>query len=175
MKNMKTRDLVLAGLFAALVFVGTYFFSFPLPSGIGYIHLGDTFVYLSGALLGPIVGAMAAGVGSSLSDLMLGYAQYAPVTFVIKALNAFIVGMAFKTMVKSQDAIMKKIIVFVISSAVAGVTMVFGYFLYETVLYTAAGAAPNIVMNGIQAGASLVFSTILYATFRSTALSNLIE
>lgn len=175
MKTMKTRDLVLASLFASLVFIGTYFFSFPLPTGIGYIHLGDTFVYLSGALLGPIGGALAAGVGSSLADLMLGYGQYAPVTFVIKGLNAFIVGSAFKSMIKSEVAMVKKITVFIISAALAGTTMVLGYFLYEIVLYQLAGALPGILMNSIQAGSSLVFGTILFVTFRSTALSKMID
>lgn len=175
MKTMKTRDLVLASLFASLVFIGTYFFSFPLPTGIGYIHLGDTFVYLGGALLGPIGGALAAGVGSSLADLLLGYAQYAPVTFVVKGLNAFIVGTAFKVMIKSEDALLKKITVFVISAAIAGTTMVLGYFFYEIILYQLPGALPGILMNGIQAGASLLFGTILYVTFKSTALSKMID
>lgn len=175
MKTMKTKDLVLASLFASLVFIGTYFFSFPSPTGIGYIHLGDTFVYMCGALLGPLGGALAAGIGSSLADLMLGFGQYAPVTFFIKGLNAFIVGSAFKMLVKAEDALARKIAVFVISSAIAGATMIFGYFLYEILLYQLPGALPGIMLNGIQAVASLVFGTILFVTFRSTSLSKLID
>ncbi len=174
MKTMTTRDLVMASLFAAMVFIGTYFFSFRLPSGIGYIHLGDTFVYLCGAILGPFAGAMAAGVGSSLSDLMLGYAQYAPVTFIIKAADAFIVGMAFKIAIRSQNSLKRKVVVFVLSSALAGIVMVIGYFAYEIFLYEVVGATPGIVLNLIQASSSLIFSTVLFVAFNNTPLSKTI-
>ena len=49
-------------------------------------------------LLGAVLGFLAAGLGSALADLFSGYVVYAPVTFVIKGLMAFIAFYGFKEM-----------------------------------------------------------------------------
>ena len=84
MKDKKILSLVIAALFAALTCVATMIFTIPLP-GKGYLNTGDCFVILSGCLLGPVYGGLAAGIGSALADLILGYALYAPGTFRNKA------------------------------------------------------------------------------------------
>jgi len=68
--------LILAGLFAAMVTVGTLLIQVPTPTK-GYIHIGDTLVYLSGILLGPVYGFLAAAFGSFLADFFSGYLIYA--------------------------------------------------------------------------------------------------
>ena len=68
----KTRIIILAALMAALTCIGTMIIKVPTPTN-GYIHPGDGFVLLSGLLLGPIYGSLAAGIGSALSDLITGY------------------------------------------------------------------------------------------------------
>ena len=82
-----TKNLVFAALLAAVTCVATLVIHIPSPLN-GYINLGDCFVLLSGWLLGPVYGFLAAGIGSGLADLFLGYAVYAPATFVIKGLVA---------------------------------------------------------------------------------------
>ena len=84
------------GVMTALVFVGTFIITIPIPFGNGYIHLGDGFVFLAGIFLGPIYGALAAGLGSALADLQAGYAIWAFPTFLIKALMAFTIGYIMK-------------------------------------------------------------------------------
>lgn len=84
----KTFKIIMGGLFAALVFIGTLI-SVPMPS-YGYINIGDCFVLLSGIALGP-VGFIASGVGAALADLALGYAIYAPATFFIKFLVSLVI------------------------------------------------------------------------------------
>lgn len=170
MKNMSTKQLVLTGLFAALVFVGTFSIQLPLPTSAGYIHLGDTFIYIAGAFLGPVFGGLAGGIGSMLADLMLGYAIYAPATFVIKALNGVIVGLAMQHAIKAQDSFLKKMIVFTFGSALAGATMVGGYYLYETFMFPDAALA-NIAFNLTQAIGSMVVASVLYVIFKNPALS----
>jgi uncharacterized membrane protein len=59
---------------------------------LGYFNIGEIMVYTSALLMGPYVGAFAGGVGSMLSDLSLGYPQYAPGTLVIKGIEGFVVG-----------------------------------------------------------------------------------
>ena len=87
MKNNRTRLIVLSALFAALACVATMVIRIPSPFK-GYLNLGDSVVLLSGWLLPPVYGALAAGLGSALADLFSGYVTYAPATFVIKALMA---------------------------------------------------------------------------------------
>lgn len=96
MKHAKqnTRQLVLTGLLTALVFLFTFVVKVPVPFTSGYIHLGDAMIFLSVLAVGPIHGAFAAGVGSMLSDLLGGYAQYALPTLVIKSVMALLMGLA---------------------------------------------------------------------------------
>lgn len=78
MKNASLRKIIFAALMAALTTVATMIIRIPTPTQ-GYIHLGDGMVLLCGALLGPGLGALAAGIGSMLSDLFAGYMSYVPV------------------------------------------------------------------------------------------------
>ena len=98
-KNATNSDRVkltiTAALFAALTCIGTMILKIPTPT-LGYIHPGDGFVLLSGLLLGPLWGGLAAGIGSGLSDLIGGYFIYVPATFIIKALTAIVAYFTFR-------------------------------------------------------------------------------
>ena len=87
----KTKKLVLAALMCALTCVATMVIRIPTPT-MGYIHPGDALVLLCAFLLGPVPGALAAGIGSMLSELFSGYLSYVPATFIIKALTALLAG-----------------------------------------------------------------------------------
>jgi uncharacterized membrane protein len=82
----------IAAIFASLVFVATTIFSIYVPQTRGFFNIGETMVYTTALLFGPIIGAFAGGVGSMLADLFLGYPHYAPATLVIKACEGIIVG-----------------------------------------------------------------------------------
>ena len=72
MTGKNIRKLVLAALLAALTAVATMIIRIPTPTQ-GYIHLGDGMVLICGILLGPGLGALAAGIGSMMADLIGGY------------------------------------------------------------------------------------------------------
>ena len=74
--------------------VATMIIKIPTPT-FGYIHPGDGFVLLCGVVLGPLPGALAAGIGSMFSDIFSGYVTWAPATFIIKALTGGIAGLLF--------------------------------------------------------------------------------
>ena len=59
MKN-KTLRLVMAALLAAMTCVATMVIKIPITATGGYINLGDCIVLLSGILLGPLYGGLAA-------------------------------------------------------------------------------------------------------------------
>lgn len=87
-------NLAVTGLMAALVFIATMFFKVQIPVGGDKTMLGfaNVFCILSGLLLGPVYGGLAAGIGSCLFDLVGGWASSAPVTLVTKFIMAFVCG-----------------------------------------------------------------------------------
>lgn len=86
------KCLVYTALMTALVFVATFTIKVPVPFTNGYIHPGDSMVFLAGLLLGPFYGAFAAGIGSALADLIAGYTFWMIPTLLIKGLMGFVVG-----------------------------------------------------------------------------------
>ena len=75
----KIKKIVVSALLAALTCVATMIIKIPSPLK-GYINLGDCIVLVSGWLLTPGWGFLAAGLGSALADLFSGYIIYAPAT-----------------------------------------------------------------------------------------------
>jgi len=168
---MKTKKLVFASIFIALVFVATSTIKFPISFGFGYIHLGDTVVMLAGMLLGPVYGAISAALGSALADYAGGYAMYMIPTFLVKGLLAFAVGLAYKNL---KEITVTK----VIYHAVAGLIIVVGgYFIADLVLATfvigdlegstpMAYAAFGLPWNAVQVSFGTLISLILYAPLK---------
>ena len=62
----RIMNLVLTGLMMCLVMVATMFIKVPIPFTQGYVHLGDSMIFLSVLVLGTRNGCIAAGVGSAL-------------------------------------------------------------------------------------------------------------
>ena len=83
MTKKHIRLLAFSAMFSALVFAMTWI-AIPLP--LGNINLGDCMVLLGAWLLGGAWSAVACAFGAALTDLLGGYAIYAPATFLIKAL-----------------------------------------------------------------------------------------
>ena len=79
----KTNKIILTGLMMAMIVVATIVIPIPVPFGTGYIHFGDAMIFLSVLILGWKYGAIAAGVGSALADLLVGYAIWALWTLVV--------------------------------------------------------------------------------------------
>lgn len=92
-KNRITaKNIVYIAVMAALCFLGTYLIQIPVPFTNGYIHLGDSMVFLSAVILGKKKGAVAAGFGSMLADLIGGWYIWIIPTLIIKALMAYVLG-----------------------------------------------------------------------------------
>ena len=167
MKDNTTKNIVFAALLAALACVATMIIKIPTPLG-GYIHAGDAVVVLAGFLLGPVWGALAAGLGSALADVISGYVLYAPGTFVIKAVVALLAGWIIGTkLIKNEFA---KALV---AGTIGGVVLVGGYMLYEAVFMGfGVGAAANIPMNCIQGAFGAVAGAALYIALSKTNYFN---
>lgn len=149
MANGKTKTIITAALLAALTTVATMIIKIPTPTQ-GYIHLGDGMVLLCGILLGPGLGAIAAGVGSMLADLFGGYMAWVPGTFAIKALTALAGGWLYHHMA-GRDKLHVPVRV-ALSGIPAEVIMVAGYYGYELGLQTLAGSSVQAAGMAVLAG-----------------------
>jgi len=91
-ESVNVTEIITTGLWIAVVTVVTMAVVIPIPFTQGYVNLGDSAVLLGVFLLGRKNGTIAAGIGSGLADLLLGYSAFAPFTLIIKAGMAFIFG-----------------------------------------------------------------------------------
>lgn len=142
-----TRTIVLSALLAALTCIATMVIRIPSPFK-GYLNLGDSVVLLSGWLLPPVYGALAAGIGSALADLFSGYVTYAPATFLIKALMALAAHFLSKHIRSGAGRLL--------SGLAAILILTGGYLLFEGILYGFAPSLVNVLPNALQGAAGLV-------------------
>lgn len=142
---------------AALVCIATSFFKLPVPVTQGYIHLGDAFVLVSAAVLGP-AGIAAAAVGSMLADLLGGYFTYLIPTLLVKGLTALTACLGLK----AARPLWLQLCVLAAAEAV----MVLGYFAAECLLYGAAAAAGAVLPNVVQGVSGAVLGAVLIPVFR---------
>ncbi len=162
-----TQKLVITSMFAALACIATLMIKITLPPPLkGYINLGDCIVLLSGWLLSPLYGFMAAGFGSALADLFLGYTVYAPVTFAVKGLMALVACLILKGISSKCGNTASKII----GGVLAEVIMVAGYYVFEGFMYGFIPSVANMPFNAIQGAAGLIAGLLLVNIFEKAKI-----
>ncbi len=143
--NNKTHKIVIAALMAAMTCIATMVIKIPAPTG-GYIHLGDGLVLLSGIILGPIYGGIAAGIGSMFADLFSGYAGYAAATFIIKSFAAAAGGVVFHALNAFFSKSRMKLVSIISAGICGGIVVTVGYFIFEAFII---GLGPAAAFTGI--------------------------
>lgn len=98
-QKISTKKIVLVGLLAALTAVASTL-RIKVPAGIvgtSAFHLGNIFCALSGILLGPWMGGLAAGLGSAIHDIVFDptYISECWLTFLMKGAYGLVVGLVF--------------------------------------------------------------------------------
>lgn len=156
-----TFQLALSAVFTALTLVATIVISIPIPATGGYVNVGDTMIFLSGALFGPFVGGISGGLGSMAADLILGYSFYAPFTFLIKGLEGVLCGLlGYFVANKFKKHVLRYGFQFV-SFVLSGLFMCAGYFFVEFGYYDIGGALGGLTGNLIQAFSSVALASAL--------------
>lgn len=148
--------LTLGGVMAALVLVSTLFLKLPIPMANGYVHLGDGLILLGSALVG-MVNVPAAAIGSLLSDLILGFGEYAPVTFLIKGLVALCAVYALR----EKRAWLRVLLLLLCESL-----MVAGYFAFEWPVFGLAAAVASLPGNAVQGLSGVIVCAALLPVLR---------
>ena len=149
-----TRIYVTTALFAALIFLVTaYILHIPTPATGGYIHLGDSFLYLAASILPAPFAIAAGGIGEALSDALTGSVVYALPTLLIKSAMVVCFSSMGKKIVTKRN---------IVAAVIAGAICIVGYYLTEAVIYrNFLSPLVEIPANFIQMGASAVIYILL--------------
>ena len=151
------RMLAVTAVMIALVFVLTRVVQVPTPV-VGYIHLGDLGVFFSAFAFGPVVGAVAGGLGTALADLTSGYAQWAFYSLLIHGAQGWVAGWLTRRLAGARG---------LVAAGLAGIVIVVaGYLLAGTILMGLPTAVTEVPLNLIQASVGAVVSAPLYAAVR---------
>ena len=95
-QTISTKKIVLTALLAALTVAGSYLrITIPLDiGGTSSFHLGNVLCALSGILLGPWYGGLAAGLGSAIYDIFNPlYISECWITFLMKGAYGLAAGL----------------------------------------------------------------------------------
>jgi len=140
---LKPVEVAVSAIFSALVCIATIIFTVYVPQTRGFFNIGETMVYITALLFGPLVGGIAGGFGSMLADIILGYFQYAPATLLIKMGEGAVVG--FLTRKRPKKALERywKLITVLLSIIVGALLAVIGSNYYSGVVEIYFGASEN--------------------------------
>ena len=158
---MKTyKNYVFAAMFASLILMGTMFFK--VPSVNGYVHIGDSFIYLASAFLPMPFSILAAGLGAGLADILLGYTTYFPFTFVVKAIMAFCFSNKGEKLLTVRNTV---------AIVLAGAVNIIGYYFTEVIMYPQGSLAATLIYALQTIPGNLVQSVTASVIFVFTALA----
>lgn len=152
-QSVKMHYLTLTGLMAAMIAIMTaYICHIPIGANGGYVHFGDSLIYLAATLLPTPYALAAAAIGGGLADLMTA-PMWAPATIIIKML----ITVPF-TNKAAKIITPRNIIATVIAYLITGT----GYFIAEYIIFGSFGSALIASMSGnlIQSVGSAVFFII---------------
>ncbi|MDV4152779.1 TIGR04002 family protein [Clostridium sp. AL.422] len=121
----KTRQIVITALFVAIICITTFVFHIPTGFNGGYIHLGDTFIYIAASLLPTPYAMVAAGLGAGLSDALSGGMLWIIPTMIIKPIMVL-----FFTS-KKNNLVCKRNVLAVF---IAGFIGVLGYYIAGAII-----------------------------------------
>ena len=160
-RNGKIFNIVLAGLFAALIFVMTAYLP-RIPTARGYIHIGDAAIYLSASILPKPFAAVAAALGGFLADALTGYMIWAPYTLIIKACLTLAFTSRGGAIMNARNFL----------ASVAAFPITIGGYYAAAMLITGSAAVPlaEIPANAVQAAGSLALYMLFAASMDKTGV-----
>ena len=158
-----TLNIVIAAMFAAMIAVMTAFVQIKTPTG-GYVHLGDSMIYLAASFLPLPYAVAAAAIGGGIADLLV-YPETLIYTVIIKAVNAVFFSAKSDRLLTKRNALM---------TIPSGLVTVVGYSISKLIRLLLAGdsfrsalvnALWKMPENSIQAVASALIFIAIAAAF----------
>ncbi|MBQ6554753.1 MAG: ECF transporter S component [Firmicutes bacterium] len=164
MKDQKftVRELTTMAIVAALVFLMTYTFKIPTPTG--YTHLGDCVIFIGVLILGTKKGALAGGIGAALSDALGGYTEWILPTFFIKAIMAIIMGVFVYKLLKNVR------FNWLIGAFVGGIAQVILYALVKIPLKGISYVLVSLPTDVLQTVFGIIFAGVIIAALNQSGV-----
>lgn len=148
--NARTFNLILTSMAIALVFVATYLLNIKLPIAAngGLVHLGTAMLFIIAILFGPKTGMIAGAVGMGLFDLFGGWTAWAPITFLARGLQGYVVGRIAWSNGRNGGSKTFNLLATIVSIPL----MIGGYYIGESIIFSswiipAASIPGNIAQN----------------------------
>ena len=127
MKRNKQKNalytIILASVFTAIITVLTFFVK--IPSHNGYIHIGDSVIFIAACILPAPLAVFCAAIGGALADTIGGYVIYIIPTLIIKALISLWFDNKGRTIISKRN---------LLALIPASIITILGYYIAEVVL-----------------------------------------
>lgn len=151
-QTTKVKYLTITGLMAAMIALMTaYICHIPFGANGGYIHFGDSLIYIAAAILPTPYALAAAAIGGGIADLLTA-PMWAPATIIIKMLITIPFTNKTTRIITPRN---------VIATFIAYWISHTGYFFAEYILFGSFSSAFFGSIGGvIQSGGSAVFFII---------------
>ncbi|MEK3979499.1 ECF transporter S component [Psychrobacillus sp. FSL K6-2836] len=146
----RTFDLIITSMLIALVFIATVMLNIKLPitANGGLVHLGTAVLFISSILFGPKKGAIAGAVGMGLFDLVGPWILWAPITFLARGLQGYIVGKIAWSKGRNGSSLALNLIATIVSIPfMLGVYYLGEAIIFKSWIVPAASIPGNIVQN----------------------------
>jgi uncharacterized membrane protein len=123
----------------------------------GYINFGDVAIVFAALTFGPVSGMLAGGLGTALSDVIVGFANFAPISLVVHGLQGLIVGLI--ALIRPENLALE-----VVAGIAGALVMAGGYFAAETLFVSGVGPAlAEVPLNALQAGVGVALGILVSA------------
>ena len=179
-QTISTKKIAMAAMMAALTVVGSAI-RITIPIDIGgntSFHLGNIMCALSGILLGPWMGGLAAGLGSFLYDMTNpAYIDEAWLTVLMKGCYGLLPGLSMLLWKKNWGVIKAALATTTGAAAYAVLYLLKTYYksvwvklmTHEAAMIAVAGKVPATIFNAVVA---IIFAPILAVAIRKALEKN---
>ena len=147
-QNKNALKVAMVAVLTAVVVVFTLVVR--VPTAKGYLNLCDVAICFIAFTFGPWSAFIAAGLGTALADLISGYAQWAPISFVVHGVEGLLIALIVKQKGNEAVSLARKLLAGLVCIA----TVSLGYFalsalFISTVSVAAAEIPGNIAQSGV--------------------------
>ena len=150
-QNRNALKVAMVAVLTAVVVVFTLVVR--IPTAKGYLNLCDVAISFIAFTFGPWSAFIAAGLGTAPADLISGYAQWAPISFVVHGVEGLLIALIVRQKGNEAVSIFRKLLAGLVCIA----TVSLGYFVLSALfISTASVAAAEIPGNIAQSGVGFV-------------------
>ncbi len=99
-RKSSALKIALIAVLTAVVVVFTIIIKIPTPTK-GYLNLADLAICFIAFTFSPLTAFIAGGLGTALADILSGYPQWAPISFIVHGLEGLVVALIVKRSAQS--------------------------------------------------------------------------